>query len=259
MGLNSGATADFLHKIMSVTLAKTVWLIGASAGIGAELATQLHGAGFRLILSARSLEGLQETAARCEHKPLLLPLDVRDKAAVAALTLPFTPDMVIYNAGAYTPMGAKDFDLDKAEAMLETNLTGAFRVVAKILPAFLAQNKGQIVLVGSVAAYGGLPNAIGYGASKAGIYHFAQNLKLDLKDTMIKVQVVSPGFVKTRLTDQNAFTMPFIIEVEEAAARIVAGIASNKFEIAFPTRFVLILKTLALLPHWLYFKFVSRV
>lgn len=237
----------------------SVWLIGASSGIGAALAAQLHAAGYRLLLSARSLEGLKETAARCDHKPHLLPCDVTDKAAVAALELPFTPDIVIYNAGAYTPMGAMAFDLDKAETMLETNLTGAFRVVAKILPLFLAQNKGHIVLVGSVAAYAGLPNAIGYGASKAGIYHFAQNLKLDLAKTDLKVQVVSPGFVKTRLTDQNNFNMPFIMDVDKAAARIVSGLKSESFEIAFPKRFVYILKTLSLLPAWLYFKLVSKV
>jgi short-subunit dehydrogenase len=237
---------------------KNIWIIGASAGIGAELAAQLHAKGHKLLLSSRSLKGLEETNARCNGQATLLPLDVCDKAAFEALKLPFLPDIVIYNAGTYTPMGAKDFNLEQAEAMLETNLTGAFRVAAHILPAFLTRNSGHIALVGSVAAYRGLPNAIGYGASKAGILHFAQNLKLDLAKTNIKVQLISPGFVKTRLTDQNKFKMPFIMEVEKAAARIVMGLESETFEIAFPKRFVFILKALSLLPQSLYFKLIQQ-
>ena len=93
------------------------------------------------------------------------------------------------------------------------------------------------MLVGSVAGYSGLPKAIGYGASKAALIHLAENLRIDLAQTGIKVQLVSPGFVKTRLTDKNSFDMPFIMQVDAAAERITEGIKSNRFEIHFPRRF----------------------
>ena len=166
------------------------------------------------------------------------------------------PDIVIYNAGTYKPMDVQHFELEPVESMLDVNLRGAFRVVSLVIPAFLQRNAGHFVLVGSVAGYRGLPSAMGYGASKAGIMHLAENLKADLKTTKIRVQLVSPGFVKTRLTDMNDFKMPCIITAEKAAQYIVDGLESSRFEIHFPKRFSFVLKLLSLLPASLYFRLV---
>lgn len=239
---------------------KRIWLIGASEGIGAALAKQLAGEGATLVLSARNAQRL---AALCSelpgngHQALAVDVTSLEEVQHAWQSLAASPpDMVIYNAGTYTPMDVQQLQIDAVESMLDVNLRGAFRVVSAVMPTFLHQNRGHLVLVGSVAGYRGLPSAMGYGASKAGIMHLAENLKADLKKTDIRVQLVSPGFVKTRLTDMNDFPMPCIITAERAAHYIVAGLQSNRFEIHFPKRFSYVLKLLSLLPAWLYFRLV---
>jgi len=239
---------------------KRVWLIGASEGIGAALAERLARDGASVVISARNAERLELVRAQLPGTGhLVIALDVCSLESVQSAwqqleTSP--PDMVIYNAGAYTPMDAQHLEIAAVEAMIDVNLRGAFRVVSAVLPSYLRQKSGHIVLVGSVAGYRGLPSAMGYGASKAGIMHLAENLKVDLKGTGIQVQLVSPGFVKTRLTDKNDFRMPFIITPQQAANYIVRGLGSRAFEIHFPKRFSFLLKLLRLLPSWLYFRLV---
>ena len=235
---------------------KTIWLIGASAGIGEALAIQLAEQGETLILSARNAQKLQQLADQlsgADHSAL--PCDVTDETSIQNVWDTFAdrlPDMVIYNAGAYDPMSAKEWDTDKAMQMVDVNLLGAMRVLRHVVPAFVKRNAGHIVLVGSVAGYRGLPKAIGYGASKAAVNHLAENLAIDLSDTNIKTQLVSPGFVKTRLTDKNDFDMPFLITAEQAASYIVKGMQLDRFEIHFPKKFTLLMKLLSLLPSPLY-------
>jgi short-subunit dehydrogenase len=236
---------------------RRVWLIGASEGIGAALAKALAAAGAQLLLSARNAERLRGLLAELPGAGhCAVPMDVRAPASVAeawAAVSEAAPDIVLYNAGAYEPMGARAFDLAKAEQMMDVNFHGALRVLSHVLPFFLERQAGHLVLVASVAAYSGLPNAIGYGASKAALLHLAENLQADLDGSAIKVQVVNPGFVKTRLTDKNDFPMPCIITPEEAATAMMRGMASGDFEIHFPKRFTYVLKTLRLLPYRLYF------
>ncbi len=250
---------------MSGFAGKKIWLVGASEGIGAAVALLLAKEGAMLALSARNEAKLAEVAKGLPGAGhITQAVDVTDEASVraawAAIEVQWGGvDVVMYNAGTYTPLSAKAFDLKKTEAMVDVNFLGALRVLDCILPGFVARKSGQVVLVASVAAYRGLPKAIGYGASKAALFHLAENMAIDLSDTGIKVQVVCPGFVKTRLTDINEFPMPFIITADVAAERIVAGMHSSRFEIHFPKRFSLILKTLRLLPHKAYFAIANRI
>jgi short-subunit dehydrogenase len=243
-----------------------VWLIGASDGIGASLARRLAKDGYTLALSARNAEKLQALSLELAGKGhLVIPLDVQKPASVMAawaLVKKSWNDtggnqIFIYNAGAYEPMNAQTFIIESVETMIDVNLTGAFRMLACVLPEFLERNAGHIVIVGSVAGYRGLPNAIGYGASKAAINHLAENLKLDLSATKIKVQLVTPGFVQTRLTDKNDFPMPFLISSDSAANYIADGIRNDRFEICFPWQMALIFKILYILPNRLYFGLVK--
>lgn len=239
---------------------KRIWLIGASEGIGAALAHALAARGASLLLSARNLgrlEALRTALPGSGHEVHVL--DVCSLEQMRQVWQSFgaaCPDTVIYNAGSYTPMDASQLDMEAVETMLDVNLRGAFRCAATVLPSWRAQGRGHLVLVGSVAGYRGLPRAMGYGASKAGINHLAENLRADLKGSGIKVQLVCPGFVKTRLTDQNDFRMPCIITPEKAAQYIAQGIESNRFEIHFPKRFSYIMKLLRVLPASLYFRLV---
>lgn len=239
---------------------KRIWIIGASEGIGAALAQQLASDGAQVILSARNTARLDDVKASLAGEGhVALTVDVCQNESVQQAwhaLKDHTPDIVIYNAGTYTPMTAQQVDMVAADAMIDVNLRGAFRVVSAVLPTYLAQNKGHLVLVGSVAGYRGLPGAIGYGASKAAVNHLAENLRVDLKRTAIKVQLVCPGFVKTRLTEKNDFSMPCMVTPQHAARVIAKGLASSAFEIHFPKRFTSVLKLLQLLPHWLYFRLV---
>jgi short-subunit dehydrogenase len=244
---------------------KTIWLVGASTGIGEALARRLAAAGARLALSARDGQKLVALAAELDGSGhLALPLDVTKGDTIRQAWSELSSqwggvDTVIYNAGAYEPMGAEEFDLAKVEHVVDVNFSGTLRVLDCVIPTFVARKGGHIVLVASVAAYSGLPRAMGYGASKAALLHLAENLRIDLGKCTIKVQVVSPGFVKTRLTDKNSFPMPCMVSAEYAASCIERGMRTARFEIHFPRRFTLLLKFLRLLPYALYFRIADKI
>lgn len=252
---------------MAISLhGKRIWLIGASHGIGAALVPELIAAGARLIISARSIEPLDALAApHGQEHCIAVPCDVTSlhsvaDAATQSLAAYGGLDMVIYNAGTYTPMSSLEFDLDAVEAMIDVNLHGALRVLSCVLPVMRVQpDGGTIVLVGSVAGYRGLPKAMGYGLSKAALIHLAENLRQDGEESNIRVQIVNPGFVRTRLTEQNRFAMPMMISPQQAASAIMRGLRSGVYEIHFPRAFTYTLKLLSLLPHRLYFWLSSRL
>lgn len=241
----------------------TIWVVGASEGIGRALAIELgkDGKNF-LILSARSQKRLDELSPLLQAKSLSVTLDVTNNASVydawnSIKNIGVLPDTIIYCAGYYKPMSMKNVDINEVEQMIDVNLAGAIRVMHQIVPEFLAKKSGHIVLIGSIAGYIGLPNSIGYGASKSGLIHFAENLQSELNTHNIKVQVINPGFVKTRLTDLNTFSMPFIISTERAAKLVIKNMRKNCFESRFPFGFANALKLLSKLPYWLYFKIVK--
>ena len=250
---------------MNTVSGKKIWMVGASEGIGEALAYRLAAEGATIALSARNIEKLKTLAAALPGQGhLALALDVTQQEMISAAWAEIERqwgkiDILIYNAGVYDPMSARQFDLEKVEQMLDVNFRGALRVLHCALPIFIARGAGHIVLVASVAAYSGLPNAIGYGSSKAALLHLAENMRLDLAKSDIQVQVVSPGFVKTRLTDKNNFKMPFMVSAEVAAERIYRGMLSTCFEIHFPRRFTYALKFLRLLPYRVYFALVKNI
>lgn len=241
---------------------RRVWIVGASTGIGAALASMLHAAGARLALSARSADKLDALAADWSGT-LILPLDVTESEALMHARDSIVAawngvDVVVFNAGTYAAVRAWELDPASARQVVETNLLGAINCVATVLPPMLARGSGAIAIVGSVAGYRGLPNAIVYGATKSALINFCETLYLDLQPKGIDVFLVSPGFVETPLTAQNRFRMPALISADEAARHIVEGFASGRFEIHFPKRFTLWLKVLEMLPYRLYFALVRR-
>ncbi len=250
---------------MNNFLGKKIWLVGASEGIGEELAKLFASAGAQVCISARSVDKISALVAALPGAGnIAMPLDVTKEDTVRQAWKDLSGrwggiDIIIYNAGSYDPLSCRDFNLAKAEAMLDVNFRGALRVLDCVIPSMVARKSGHIVMVASVAGYRGLPKALGYGASKAALLHLTENMRIDLADSGIKVQVVSPGFVKTRLTDKNEFKMPCIITADVAAKEIVKGMAENGFDINFPKRFTYILKTLRMLPYWLYFKIANTL
>jgi NAD(P)-dependent dehydrogenase (short-subunit alcohol dehydrogenase family) len=243
---------------------KRIWIIGASHGIGEQLAHELARAGASIIASGRSKHKLKElctTLTGSDHLPL--PLDVQNERALRDALRTLTNhygvlDMVIYMAGVYSPAHAWDFKLNEARETININLTGIFTMLHVVVPEFIRQHHGSIVLTGSVVGYRGLPGSLAYGASKAAISNLAETLHADLSERNIRVQLISPGFVETRMTDRNPFAMPCMISAEKAAIAIRKGLERNAFEIHFPKRFTYPMKLLRILPTALYLKLIRR-
>ena len=243
---------------------KTIWIIGASSGIGAALARELANSGAKLVLSARREEELRKLNRTLGGNHLVCPLDISDaKAAKEAMSeinkFGATLDSVIFLAAIYSAHDGKPKDIETIHKMLDVNLGGAFNTVDAVQEYFEARGQGQIVLCGSVAGYRGLPTGQPYCATKAAIINLAESLHIDLGRKNIDVKVICPGFVKTPLTDKNDFKMPMMIEAEEAARAIAKGLQGKAFEIHFPKKFTYIMKALQMLPNWLYFKLIKKV
>jgi len=233
---------------------KTYWLVGASEGLGRSLAFELSRSGATLYLSARSKERLEELAEALPGAATAAPMDVRDRESVeAAFDAIPELDGVIYCAGVYEPMAAQDWDKEAVETMFDVNLIGAARVLGAVLPNMVARGHGHIVLIGSLAGLSGLPNAIGYGASKAGLIHLAESLRADLLPTSFNVQVVNPGFIETRLTAKNDFRMPGLTTADDAARRTRKCIETGRFRTYFPYWFAALFRLARFIPDWLYF------
>lgn len=240
------------------------WIVGASTGIGAAVAKRLVVDGWTVAITARAEDKLQALAAGFPGKMIVAAGDVTDAAAMRSVHLAIETEagrpvaLALLNAGAWQEMGAADFDLAAFRQMVDVNLIGTAAVLETVMPSMMARKAGQIAIVASVAGYRGLPRAVAYGATKAALIAMAESLKFDLDRAGVLMCVVNPGFVKTPMTERNAFPMPFLLEVDDAAGRIVRGLARGGFETAFPWQLVWPLKVLQLLPSRLFFALVSR-
>ncbi len=197
------------------------------------------------------------------HNAVVEPLDFTRGADVAAAWERIRAqwggvDLVLIVAGTHKEMRAWDLNEKDSRALLEVNLHAVLNTTAAVVPGLLAQGHGAIAIVASVAGYRGLPKALVYGTSKAAVINFTETLYLDLHPKGLGVYLIMPGFVKTPLTDGNAFKMPHLISAEEAAHEIVDGLRAGKFEIHFPRAFTRQLKFLRLLPYRWYFYLVRK-
>ncbi|MBT9384165.1 SDR family NAD(P)-dependent oxidoreductase [Pseudooceanicola sp. CBS1P-1] len=238
---------------------KTYWLIGASEGLGRDLAKEMKRMGAELILSARSGDRLQALAEEIGGATVV-PVDVTDTASVAVATAKAAhADGLIYCVGEYDPMTAAEWDATKALAIADTNFMGAMRILGRVVPGWVQRGEGHVVLIGSLAGFKGLPGAIGYGASKAALRHLAEDMYIDLKGTGVDVQVANPGFIRTRLTAKNSFSMPQIMEPGEAARQVMCLVRNSEpRQLSFPAPFAWVFTVLGrLLPFRLYARIVS--
>jgi NADP-dependent 3-hydroxy acid dehydrogenase YdfG len=234
---------------------KRWWLVGASEGLGRAVAEVMSRAGCDLILSARNGDRLDELVATLPGRARALPLDVSDRAAVEQAAADIGPlDGMVYLAGVYWPMKSTEWDSEKAEAMADINFMGAQRCVGAVIGPMLAQGHGHLVLTGSLSGFRGLPGAIGYGASKAAVMYLAESMQADLRNTPIRVQVINPGFIRTRLTDKNDFAMPFIMEPEAAAREFFDHMNTDGFKKSFPLVFSWLFRISQFMPDWMYYR-----
>lgn len=234
-----------------------IWITGASSGIGRDLALSFAHDGHRVAVSARNVEKLRELEIASTNISAF-PVDVTDTAAVAMtfanIEQALGPiDLAILNAGVWQPMTASRYDLDKAKASMDVNYTGVINALAPAMKAMIARGRGHLALVASVAGYRGLPKGAAYAPTKAALISLAESLYADLKLKGVRMTIINPGFVATPMTERNTFPMPFIVSTDDAVKAIRRGLDSSRFEIVFPTRMAILMKTLRVLPYRIFF------
>ncbi len=231
----------------------TIWIIGASSGIGEHIARNLSSQGATLILSARSEDKLKTLNKDLGGKHTILPFDISDTNQIGdafkkAKNEHKKINRIICMAGIYEPKQIRDMDQDDLIKTVNINLIGVMAFAQKALNLLENQGYGQIALCASIAGYTGLPNGQPYSATKAALINFTQSLHTEANEN-IDIKLISPGFVKTPLTDKNNFKMPFIMKPEDAAKEIVSGLKRKSFEIDFPKKLTLTLKLISILPY----------
>ena len=242
---------------------KKIWITGASSGIGKAVAEKFAKEGWQVAVSARRKEILDEMAKDLNISSY--PLDVVDeqncKITFQKIISDFTEiDLCIFCSGTYDPKKEKEIDIKQSKFVMDVNYFGVLNCVKTVEKYFKNKKRGHISIVSSIAGYRGLPNSSGYGPSKAALNNFAESIYFDFKKYNVRVSVISPGFIKTPLTDKNDFPMPFLRSVEFAAEKIYGGlIKSNSFEIHFPKQLTLILKFLRVLPYKIYLFLIYKL
>lgn len=240
---------------------KVIWITGASQGIGRQLALTMARQGGTVIATARNsgkLDQLQSEALTLEGSIYPLPTDVTRhdevmRAADVIMTRFGRVDIAVLNAGTFIKTAGVEFRSTHMRQHFELNVMGVCHCLDALIPMMVNQQSGIIAINASLAGYRGLPAAAGYGASKAALINMAESLHIDLKPKGVAIKLINPGFVKTPLTDKNAFKMPFLMDVEPATEAILRGLSRKPFEIRFPTVFGMIMGLLRILPYNAYF------
>ena len=246
-----------------MTEKKIIWITGASSGIGKALAIKFAEKGLIVAASARR-ENLLEDLNKFNPNIYSFPLDVTEiencKLIANKIIEKFgSIDICVFGTGMHDPKSEKRFNLNKIREIMEVNYFGTMNSINSIYEYFSEKKNGQISIISSVAGYRGLPAAGAYCASKAALTSYAESLNFDMKMKNVRVSLISPGFIKTPMTDQNDFPMPMIKSPEFAANEIFKGLTEKKsFEIHFPKAFTYFIKFLQILPSSIYFKLVSK-
>jgi short-subunit dehydrogenase len=238
---------------------KRIWIVGASSGIGADLALSLANLNIAdLVISARNEDALRTIAQSCQtqgKQASYYAMDIADYCVasnnVRAILHNHQPNIVIFMAGIYDPTKIMAMSDENIDNTVNINLTAAMKFSRDVVNYYQANDiKGMIAVCASVAGYLGLKNAQPYSATKAALINFCESLRWESRAYDIDVKVINPGFVKTRLTDKNNFKMPFRVSSAKAAEYIIKGLGRSKlFEIHFPKRFSYIMKLWACLPY----------
>jgi NAD(P)-dependent dehydrogenase (short-subunit alcohol dehydrogenase family) len=238
----------------------SAWVTGASAGLGRGVALELARRGFTVFATARRADRLEALAAETgglAGRILPAPGDVTDRAGLATLYANIEAQgpvaLAVLNAGGGWRDKAGDFGGEAFQRTFAVNVQGVANSANPAISAMQARGRGQIAIVGSLIGYGGVPNAYAYGPSKAAAISLAVGLKFLAEPNGVRVQVVNPGYVKTDLTANNRYPMPFLMECDEACRRICDGLARGGFEIRFPRRLAYLVRLTQSLPYPLFF------
>ena len=244
-------------------MSKNIWITGASSGIGRTTALKFANEGWKVAVSARRKELLEELSKENSNISSF-PLDVTDRKSCIQVFEDILKkysniDLCILSTGTYDPKTEKEINLDEIQNVFNVNFFGTLNCIKAVEKNFKINKKGHIAIMSSVAGYRGLPNSSGYGPSKAALINLAESLYFDFKRYEVRVSLISPGFIKTPLTDKNTFKMPFIKSAQFAAEKIYNGLMkSNSFEITFPKELTIIMKVFKILPNKIYLYLMEK-
>ncbi len=242
---------------------KKIWITGASSGIGKAVAEKFALEGWKVAVSARRKEVLDEMTKT--QNIFSYPLDVTNEDQINSVFQKILNDfgeldLCLFSSGTYDPKNEQKIDPDKIKNVIKVNFFGVVDCVKTVEDYFKKRKSGHISIVSSIAGYRGLPNSSGYGPSKAALTNFCESIYFDFKKFNVRISVISPGFIKTPLTDKNNFPMPFLKTVDFAAEKIFKGLVKeNAFEIHFPKGLTLTLKFLRVLPYKIYLFLVDKL
>ena len=243
---------------------KVIWITGASSGIGKAIALKFAKENWNVAISARRENILKEISESNENIKSF-PLDVTDKTNCKEVFEQIknhygNVDICFFSTGTWNPIKEKDIDVEQIENVFKVNFFGTVNSIKAVEEYFKNKNSGTIAIVSSIAGYRGLPNSTGYGPSKSALNNLAESLYFDFKRYNVRICLVSPGFIKTPMTDKNNFKMPFLKTPEYAADQIYDGLINkNIFEIHFPKSLTVILKILSFLPSKMYFALIGKL
>ena len=243
---------------------KTIWITGGSTGIGKALAIKFANKGWNVAISARREQLLEEISNKYENISSF-PLDVTNKSNCKEVFNQIINkfqniDICFFSTGTWDPKKEKDIDVEQIENVFKVNFFGTLNSIKAVEEYFKNKKDGTITIVSSIAGYRGLPNSTGYGPSKSALNNLAESLYFDFGRSNVRVCLVSPGFIKTPMTDKNDFKMPFLKTPEYAAEKIYDGLVNkNSFEIHFPKSLTMILKILSFLPNKIYFGLIGKL
>ena len=242
---------------------KKIWITGASSGIGKALAEKFAAEGWKVAASARRKEILDKMS---ENENIFsYPLDVTNQNQIKNSFEKIIEDfkglnLCVFSSGTYDPKLEQEINVVQNKFVMETNFFGVLNCIKAVESYFKNKKDGHISIVSSIAAYRGLPNSSGYGPSKAALTNLTESLYFDFKKYNVRISLVSPGFIKTPLTDKNEFPMPFIKSPEFAAEKMFNGLTKSKaFEIHFPKAITILLKIFRVLPYKIYLFLIDKV
>lgn len=247
-----------------------VLITGASSGLGRGLALHYARAGAAVHAVARRLPELEELArdaagSGARGRIVPVPLDVCDAEALASAVRAAEEaaggalDLVVANAGVGGFTSARRMDWRLVKRILDVNVSAAAVTAAAALPAMVARGRGTVAAVSSLAAFRGLPRNAAYCASKAALHTFMESVRLDLRGTGVKAVAIYPGFVRTPMTAGNGFTMPFLMELDDAVRAMARGIERGEARVSFPLPFAAAVRALGALPAPVYDALMAMV
>ncbi len=243
----------------------TVFITGASSGIGESLARLYASRGYQLGLVARRQEILDKLATELAPQPAIYAVDVRDAASLKQAAADFmsrfgVPDIVVANAGVSRgTLTEMEDDLKAFQEIFDINVMGMVNTFHPFITPMRDAGKGKLAGIASVAGFRGIPGGGAYSASKAAAIKYCESLRVELRGSGVSVVTICPGYIRTPMTAVNRFKMPFLIGVDEAVVRFARAIDNGTSFTVIPWTMGLAARVLRLLPNWLYDRIFSRM